>query len=50
MKKSTHKLTLQRETMRALLSLELRRAIGGDSALLVADTGTEVCTAPIVKK
>jgi hypothetical protein len=49
MKKSTPKLTLQRETLKALIGLELRRAIGGDPAMLVADTGKEVCTAPVVK-
>jgi hypothetical protein len=64
MKKSISKLTLQRETLKVLIGLELRRAVGGDPALVVADTGkevctsaaavndtgTEVCTAPAIKK
>jgi hypothetical protein len=43
MKRSPPKLTLRRETLRALTSLDLTRAIGGDPALL-ADTGAEMCT------
>jgi hypothetical protein len=50
MKKSTPKLKLQRETLRALIDLELRHAVGGDPALLVVDTGKEVCTTLAVKK
>jgi hypothetical protein len=50
MKKSTPKLKLQRETLKALIGLELRRVVGGDPAPLVADTGTEVCTTLVIKK
>ena len=47
MKKSISKLTLQRETLKVLIGLELRRAVGGDPALVAADTGREVCTSPL---
>jgi len=46
MKKSPPKLKLQRETLRALIGMKLKLAVGGDPVLLVADTGTEICTAP----
>jgi hypothetical protein len=34
---------LRRETLRALGSMDLTRAVGGDPAL-VAETGAEMCT------
>jgi hypothetical protein len=43
MKKSPHKLKLRRETLRALASLDLTQAAGGDAALL-GDTRGAVCT------
>jgi hypothetical protein len=43
MKRSPPKLTLRRETLRALTSLDLTRAVGGDPALL-AETGAAMCT------
>ena len=49
MKRSPPKLKLRRETLRALASLDLTRAAGGDSALL-ADTGAEMCTHQAVLK
>jgi hypothetical protein len=41
------KLTVRRETLRALASIELARAVGGDDAGL-AETGKELCTKAVV--
>jgi len=50
MKKSNLiKLTVRRETIRALASAELARAIGGEVAVPV-DTGKEMCPGPAVAK
>jgi len=46
MKKSPPKLRLQRETLKALIGVQLKHAVGGDTGRLVVDTGTEVCTGP----
>jgi len=43
MKKPPSKLTLRRETLRALAGLDLTRVVGGDAAL-PADTGAAMCT------
>ena len=50
MKKAPRKLTLRRETLKALIDLKLKHAVGGEPALLVADTGTEMCTTPAPAK
>ena len=51
MKRSIPKLVVRRETIRALATLELTRAVGGDMAL-VAETETckIMCTLPAVIK
>jgi len=43
MKRSPSKLTLRRETLRALASVDLTRAAGGDAALPY-ETGAAMCT------
>jgi hypothetical protein len=43
------KLTVRRETIRALASAELTRAVGGDAAMLV-DSGKEMCPSLAVPK
>jgi hypothetical protein len=49
MKRSIPKLAVRRETIRALATLELAHAVGGDPAL-VAETGKEMCTLQVVVK
>lgn len=49
MKKTPIKLKLRRETLRALASQDLLRAVGGDQAAL-ADTGAKMCTDQAVPK
>jgi hypothetical protein len=49
MKKTPIKLKLRRETLRALASPDLVRAVGGDQIAL-ADTGAEMCTDQVVPK
>jgi hypothetical protein len=45
MKKSLPKLVVRRETIRALATLELARAVGGDTALVAqTDSCLVVCT------
>jgi hypothetical protein len=48
MKKSPHKLVLRKETLRALSSMELARAVGGNSdpVQVAAETGDKQCPAP----
>jgi hypothetical protein len=49
MKKASTKLVVRRETLRALASIELAQAIGGDTAEGVArETGAATCPAPAV--
>jgi len=43
MKKTTPKLVLRRETLRALAGIELTRAAGGGDAALPRETGAEMC-------
>ena len=44
MKKTTPKLVLRRQTLRALASIELTRAVGGGDAALLRESGREQCT------
>jgi hypothetical protein len=44
MKRPPSKLTLRRETLRALASLDLTRVVGGGDPALLADTGAAMCT------
>ena len=51
MKRSIPKLAVRRETIRALATLELAHAVGGDTALVAeTDTCKEMCTLPAVVK
>lgn len=45
------KLTVRRETIRSLATLELTRVVGGDTALMdQTDTCKEMCTLAVVVK
>jgi hypothetical protein len=44
MKKTTPKLVLRRETLRALASIELTHAAGGGDAALPRESGRKQCT------
>jgi hypothetical protein len=51
MKRSLPKLAVRRETIRALATLELTRAVGGDTALMAeTETCKVMCTLPAVVK
>jgi hypothetical protein len=51
MKRSLSKLAVRRETIRALVTLELVRAVGGDAALAAeTETCKEMCTLAAVVK
>jgi hypothetical protein len=50
MKRSLPKLAVRRETIRALATLELAHAVGGDMALAPSDTCKAICTLPAVIK
>jgi hypothetical protein len=50
MKKSLPKLAVSRETIRALTTVELAHAAGGDAALVAqTDTCKVMCTSNVVK-
>ena len=51
MKRSLPKLAVRRETIRALATLELTRAVGGDAAVVAeTDTCKAICTLAAVVK
>jgi hypothetical protein len=47
-KPSPTKLTVRRETLRALAGIELTRVVGGDAALAKTDSCAAVCPGAII--